>query len=129
MKMRGKPRILVVEDNPDIQRIYSRMLAGRYDVKQVYNTKDAWKALAESEYDLMILDIILPKGAQGDRFYLQVSQHPEYSEIPALFVTVIDDQLEADTFENINKAEWLTKPFTEEALIGKVEKILSGRQP
>jgi DNA-binding response OmpR family regulator len=124
--MAGRRRLLVVEDNPDIQRIYTSMLSGKYDLTQVYNTKDAWKALAESDYDLMILDIILPKGSQGDTFYMQVCQHPEYSQIPVIFVTVIDDQTEAKNFENINRAEWLTKPFTETALTGKIEKILGG---
>ena len=122
--MTAKPRILVVEDNPDIQFIYSQILPGRYDITQVTNTKDAWKAISETEYDLMILDIILPKGAQGDRFYIQLSQNPEFSQIPVLFVTVINDHVEAETLENINNADWLTKPFTEKALLSKIEKML-----
>ncbi|MFH0863036.1 MAG: response regulator [Candidatus Altiarchaeota archaeon] len=123
--MNVKPKILVVEDNLDIQSIYSQILPGKYDITQVTNTKDAWKAISETEYDLMILDIILPKGAQGDRFYIQLSQNPEFSQIPVLFVTVIDDHMEAKTLGNINRAEWLTKPFTEEALLAKIKTVLS----
>jgi DNA-binding response OmpR family regulator len=120
-----KSNVLVVEDNRDIQRIYYRILAGPYNLFQAYDTKEAWKILARGDIDLLVLDIILPKGKHGDQFFMQLSQHPEYQVIPVIFVTVVDDQQEAEEFKNINNAVWITKPFKEDELLQKVREMLS----
>jgi DNA-binding response OmpR family regulator len=119
-----KSTILVVEDNKDLQRIYHRILSGGYNVFQAYDTKEAWRILSKETIDLMILDIILPKGKDGDEFYLQIVQHPEYESIPVIFATVIDDDKKAKTFENIKNAAWITKPFKEQELLAKIEAML-----
>jgi response regulator RpfG family c-di-GMP phosphodiesterase len=119
-----KANILVVEDNRDLQRIYARILSGRYNLFQAYDTKEAWKILAKERIDLMVLDIILPKGKDGDEFYLQIVQHPEYESIPVIFATVIDDEKKAKSFANIKNAAWITKPFKEEELLGKIGGML-----
>jgi two-component system cell cycle response regulator len=119
-----KASILAVEDNKDIQRIYSKILSEKYNLSQAYDTKEAWKILAAKSVDLILLDVILPKGKHGDSFYMQLVQHPEYSEIPVIFVTVIDDQISAREFKNLKNASWITKPFTEEQLLAKIEETL-----
>ncbi|MBD3261305.1 MAG: response regulator, partial [Candidatus Altiarchaeales archaeon] len=104
-----KKTILIVEDNPDIQNLYTQMLSEEYNTLQVTNTKDAWKTLAKEEINLIILDIILPKGAFGDKFYAQISQHPGYQDIPVVFVSVIDDPKEAGNLKKINNAHYIEK--------------------
>jgi DNA-binding response OmpR family regulator len=116
--------ILVVEDNKDLQRIYFRILSRRYRLFQAYDTKEAWKILAREQIDVMVLDIILPGGKDGDEFYLQIVRHPEYESIPVIFATVIDDEEQAKSFANIKNAVWITKPFKEEELLKRVEETL-----
>ena len=123
-----KAKIMVVEDNKDLQRIYHKMLSDKYTLFQAYDTKEAWRILAKQQIDLIVLDIILPKGKDGDEFYIQIVQHPGYESIPVIFATVIDDKEEAKAFKNIKNAAWITKPFKEEELLGKIQEILGGKR-
>ncbi len=115
-----KKTILVVEDEADMQRLYEQMLAGDYEVIIAGDSNEAWKALAQNRVDLIVLDIILPKGATGDEFFLQLSQHPDYNSIPVVFSTVIDDHHRAEEAKNVGDAGYLTKPFTQEELHAKI---------
>lgn len=115
-----KKSILVVEDEADMQRLYEQMLESDYDVIIAGDTNQAWKALAKNRVDLIILDIILPKGATGDEFFLQLGQHPDYHSIPVVFSTVIDDRHRAQEAQNVSDAGYLTKPFTREELHAKI---------
>ena len=119
-----KSNILVLEDNTDLQKIYRQILAQKYNLFQAYDTKEAYKILAKEEIDLMVLDIILPNGKDGDKFYMQLTQRPEYASIPTIFATVIDDNEEAESLNNINNAAWITKPFKKEELLKKIDEML-----
>lgn len=122
-----KNKILVVEDNLDIQKIYYSMLSDQYELTHAYDTKQAWRELSRGDFDLIILDIILPKGKFGDKFYMQIRQHPQYMDIPVLFSTVIDDEVEAEAMQNLNNADWMVKPFTKEKLTEKIDGLTRGR--
>jgi DNA-binding response OmpR family regulator len=55
------PRILVVEDDADLQFLYHTMLSRRgYEVVTTETATDAIAALADGSFDLLILDINLP---------------------------------------------------------------------
>jgi DNA-binding response OmpR family regulator len=123
-----KANILVVEDNKDLQKIYSKILSKRYHLLQAYDTKEAWRILSKEQVDLMILDIILPGGKDGDKFYMQIVQHPEYESIPVIFATVIDDEEQSKSFANIKNADWITKPFKEDELLRKIQEKLPKSQ-
>jgi signal transduction histidine kinase/ActR/RegA family two-component response regulator len=63
----GEGRILVVEDDPDIRRIASRILRDHgYDVAEADNGPDAISLLVQSgPFDLLFTDLVLPGGMTG----------------------------------------------------------------
>jgi len=121
-----KKRILVVEDDGDMQKIYRKVLSTSYDVTLVSNVDEAWKSLWKNTPDLIILDILLPKNKMGDEFYLQIRQHSSCSSIPVIVVSVLDEKSSGEMLKKVNNVFWITKPFEEKQLLDKIGEMLSG---
>jgi PAS domain S-box-containing protein len=62
-EMTGKPKILHVEDDPDLQRVIGLLLADAAEVVAVMDFRSAEQAMARQRFDLVILDIVLPDGS------------------------------------------------------------------
>ncbi|HEY6929865.1 MAG TPA: response regulator, partial [Thermoanaerobaculia bacterium] len=58
-----RPRILHVEDDPDVVAVLATLLNDRAEVFAVGTVREAEKALREGNYDLLVLDIELPDGS------------------------------------------------------------------
>jgi two-component system response regulator PilR (NtrC family) len=60
----GNIRILVIDDEPDLRTLYElTLLREGYQVRAAQSVKDAWLALGESQFDLVITDMRLPDGS------------------------------------------------------------------
>jgi len=119
--MAEKRKILVVEDNKDMQTIYEDMLSEKYYVEIVGNTADARKALEKSAIDLMVLDIILPKQT-GDEFYNELAKSGKFRKLKVICVTVLNDTAKRLKAEN-KGIEIIQKPFKKEQLLAKMQKM------
>jgi DNA-binding NtrC family response regulator len=65
-------RILVVDDEPALRRTLERALKAQgYEVVSVGDPNSAYQILAESSFDLVLLDLRLPQMA-GDTFFLAI---------------------------------------------------------
>ena len=63
-------RILIVDDEPGLRRTLERALTGQqYEVVAVADPHSAYQMLAETTFDLVLLDLRLPQ-IGGDTFYL-----------------------------------------------------------
>lgn len=55
-------RILVVEDEPDLRNLYIELLVSEgYQVDQAVDGQEAFDAMRKGGYDLVLLDLMLPK--------------------------------------------------------------------
>src|SRR5262245_46259228 len=80
-------RILVVDDDPQIQRMLQSQLAARgYRVRVVDNGPDALTAAADDDPHLVLLDITMP-GMDGLEVCRQLR---EWSAVPILLLTAAD---------------------------------------
>ena len=60
--------ILVVEDDPDINKLLCRVLSGAgYDCRPAYSGSEAALWAGQYDYDLVLLDLMLP-GLTGEEF-------------------------------------------------------------
>lgn len=76
--MAGLQKILLIEDNPQIQEIYSVTLkAQQYDVVVAEDGKSALEKAAEFKPDLVFLDIMMP-GMSGLEVLSELREKPEY---------------------------------------------------
>ena len=64
--MAAKKRLLMIDDDPDFVEVVEKILldAG-YDVDAKYNPDEGFKALKTGKYDLLLLDVLMGRGAEG----------------------------------------------------------------
>lgn len=67
--MSQRKRLLIVDDDPDfVDGIRSILEAAGYEVDAAYNPKDGFEALQARPCDLLLLDIMMGRGAEGIMF-------------------------------------------------------------
>lgn len=118
-------RILIVEDEKDMQEIYADMFRNQknYSVDIVDGALTAARKLNEGDYDLIILDIIMSPIA-GDSFFVYLRSGKNTEDIPVLVVSVLGDEI-LDKLKQIDHAHFIQKPITKEQLLEKVDSLLA----
>lgn len=122
MKHVRRPRILIVEDDPDLRVLMTLMLDGAGDIRSV---GDAYQALSYARHDgvdLVVLDLLMP-GANG----VDLVERLRAADIPAPFVVVtgIDRGPLVDSVRALGAADVVVKPFTEDRLRSAVAEALA----
>lgn len=115
-------KILVVEDEPSIVTLltYNLEKAG-YIAESVHDGEEAVKKVSENDYDLMILDIMLPKmDGMEVVSHLRRNQH----DIPVLMLTARDTEIDKILGLELGADDYLTKPFSPRELIARIKAIL-----
>jgi heavy metal response regulator len=115
-------RILVIEDEKKVASFIKRGLeAASYSVDVEYDGPGGLNRLLRSEYDLVILDVMLP-GIDGLSLMKQIRQRR--MDVPVLLltarVTVADRVMGLD----LGADDYLTKPFAFEELLARVRALL-----
>ena len=115
-------RILVVEDDIDLNKILTRSLISRgYEVISAQNGQDALDKTEDQSYDMIITDIMMPK---MDGFELAQSVRAVNKDIPIIFMTARDDKPSKIFGYSIGIDDYVVKPFDMDVLIMKIGAIL-----
>ncbi|RLA86386.1 MAG: two-component system response regulator [Deltaproteobacteria bacterium] len=106
-----RPTIMVVDDDRGSLRVLSEILkAAGYDVMAFDSGINALKAIFKSPPDLIILDIVMP-GIDGLELCRMLKENPEFSDIPVLFISGVDDVDNKLRAFSVGGADYITKPF------------------
>ncbi|MDR2460555.1 MAG: response regulator transcription factor [Deltaproteobacteria bacterium] len=121
MKTENKPTILVVDDDPHIAQVLEFALkAAGFEVICASDGNLALKALVEAKPQLIILDINLP-GPDG----LWVCRKArEFSDVPIIFLSARDEEMDRVMGLTIGGDDYVTKPFSPRELVARVEAVL-----
>lgn len=114
-------KILILEDEPSILSILCELLkdAG-YEVKGINNGADGLAEFRSGDYDLILLDIMMPK-LDG---YGVCNAVREVSDVPIIAVTALDDEeAQVRAFE-LKADDYITKPFSLKLVLMRVEAVL-----
>lgn len=116
-------KILIVEDDTDINHLLRRILArDGYEVVQAFSGTEAKLLLPMETPDLMLLDLMLP-GMSGEELLVQIREELKL-DIPVL---VLSAKAGVETKVSILKGgadDYLTKPFEPEEVLARVIAIL-----
>ena len=119
-------RILSVEDDSDLQYLYSMMLARRgHTLDAAESTADAIVMLARGGYDLILLDMNMPD-VPGTRVVEFVRQNAQLRQIPIVVISA-NDYFRRQALALGVKA-YLLKPVTLNELVSRVGDVLAGEQ-
>ena len=123
--------VLLVEDdevNQVVAETYLQRLGHRS--RLVIDGRAAVAAAAESDFDLVLMDISLPgmDGLEATR-RIRALEHPERRRVPiiAMSAHVFRDEIERHLAAGMNA--FLGKPFFPEQLAATIEAVLAGRRP
>lgn len=115
-------RILVVEDEKKVASFIKKGLEEEYySVDTAYDGKEGYRLAINEEYDLIILDVMLP---YKDGFTLLKEMRAENVLTPVLFLTAKESLTDKISGLNLGADDYLTKPFSFEELVARVRALL-----
>jgi DNA-binding response OmpR family regulator len=112
----GKPRILIVDDEPDILWSLSLLLEPTYTVTTAEDGQAALRALEDGPYDAVLLDLMMPI---MDGAALKHEMDARGITIPVVVVSAFSDV--AERAAGLGVREYLTKPID----VAKLEALLA----
>jgi two-component system, OmpR family, response regulator CpxR len=115
--MPTKQKILIVEDNSDLRRLYAIGLNRYgYEVKLAANGLEALDRIEQEHPDMILLDVVMPV-MDGWEVLERVNPSGEDSQIP---VIVVSGQSNPPDHPPSQIAAWLAKPVTIEELANAI---------
>ena len=124
-------RLLIIDDDPDFVEGIKNILEGAgYAVEAIYNPKDGLEALQTNPPDLLLLDIMMGRGAEGVMLARKMRKDPKLREVPVLIITGMREQI-AFLFPGepvhpgfVQVDELVEKPVEPELLLDRVSALL-----
>jgi signal transduction histidine kinase len=120
----GKPLVLVVEDNPEMNQFITTTLATEYRTATAANGQEGLEQAIALQPDLILSDVMMPV-LSGDRFIQQLRAHPELDTTPVVILTAkADDALRVQLLRQ-GVQDYLMKPFSVEELQARVSNLIA----
>ncbi len=117
-------KVLVVDDEPNIVlSIEFLMQQAGFDVVTAEDGESALESVAETPPDLILLDISLP-GISGFDVLEQLRNDPRHARLPIIMLTAHGREVEKEKGLALGADEYVTKPFSTQALVEKVKSLL-----
>ena len=111
-------RILFAEDERDLNHIITKKLTSQgYSVDSVYDGEEAIDILSYTDYDAVILDIMMPK---ADGFAVLRALRSKGKSTPVLFLTARDSVQDRVAGLDSGANDYLVKPFSVEELLARI---------
>lgn len=126
-KQADKPRIIVIDDNPEILEYVELAMCKSFNVTCLSTGKDLALIAQEIEPDLIITDIMMPE-IDGITLTKQLKQDPVLSHIPVILLSAKTDHNDIVEGLQLEAADYIRKPFNNEELRLKALNILTTRR-
>ncbi len=124
--MKNKPTILVVDDNQDLLETFAMILKRRgYHVQTAGNGLSAINKFKEQNFDVTLMDIVMPEMNGVDAFKKIKEIHPE---APIILMTAYTDEEMIQSAKNEGVCQIIHKPIHIEQLIELINET-AGNQP
>jgi putative two-component system response regulator len=121
---RRVPRVLVVDDNPDMVELMRELLASRgYDVYTVRDADQAEVEIRRHPPDLVLSDVVMP-GRSGYELCRQLKEDPATRLIPFLLITGLSDREDKVKGIEAGADDFLNKPIFPAELFARVKSLL-----
>ena len=109
-------RILIVEDNNEIQVILRTLLSEEHEVIQAFSGTEGMIRFEQGDIDLILLDIMLP-GKNGDQVLKLIRQD---SSVPVIMLTALSDKKLISQYLLDGANDYIVKPFDLDEVFARV---------
>lgn len=117
-------RILIIEDEPEIRTLlrYNLKKMG-YELQEAENANDALIWLDQLNFELILLDLMLP-GLSGMEFLKLIRNKTEHNSTRVLVVSALSDEGRIISALQQGADDYVTKPFSVKLLLARIESLL-----
>ncbi|MGD1717742.1 ATP-binding protein [Dapis sp. BLCC M172] len=117
----GDFHILVVDDEPvNIQVLNNHLQANNYQVTQALNGEEALAALNNNNFDLILLDVMMPN-MSGYEVCAKLREKYPAQSLPVLMLTAKNQIADLVTGFQFGANDYLTKPFAKDELLTRIK--------
>lgn len=120
-------RVLLVDDDPELRRLVSRMLSSRgMVVEEASRGLEALSQLKKTTPDLIVLDAMLPE-IHGFDICKKIKSSDRYGNIPVIMISSVYRgwRFARDLKDTYGVSEFLEKPFEMQSLLNTVDRVLA----
>ncbi len=115
----GRSRVLIADDNPDLCRYLTTLLAAQFDVEAVNDGDAALRVIREHQPDLLISDVMMP-GRDGYQLLEAVRSTAETQDLPVILLSARAGEEAAIEGLEAGADDYLPKPFSGRELLARV---------
>jgi PAS domain S-box-containing protein len=119
-----RPRVLVVEDHPDMRRLLVDALATRYRVSVAVDGRDGLERALASPPDLILTDLMMPR-MTGDELVRAVRAEPTLTNVAIIVLTARDDDALRVELLRGGAQDFVSKPFSSEELVARIDNLVT----
>lgn len=123
---KGKPSMLIVEDNEQIRLMLKEILLPYYNIRTVPDAEQALNDITTFMPDIIITDVMMP-GMDGKELCRKIKGTPATSHIPVILLTAqtaVEQYIEG--FQT-GADDYITKPFNTQLLISRCNNLINSR--
>lgn len=115
----ARPIILLADDNADMRRYVSRLLADKYDVLEAADGIEAIRLVGEKHPHLVITDVMMPL-LDGFQLVEKLRSTPATASIPIIMLSARAGEESRIEGVNAGADDYLVKPFSARELLARV---------
>ncbi|WP_421947048.1 ATP-binding protein [Phaeodactylibacter xiamenensis] len=128
----GHPKVLIVEDNPDMQQLLLELLSDTYHCQVANHGAEAWswlesKSAEVQDIELIVSDVMMPE-MDGYTLLEKIKAHADWQQLPVIMLTARsaeEDKLQA---LRMGVDDYLLKPFSPDELKARMENLIRNYQ-
>jgi diguanylate cyclase (GGDEF)-like protein len=120
----GKPKLLLVDDQPINIQVMYRCFAGDYQVFMATSGEQALSLCRSNPPDLILLDVVMP-GLDGFEVCKLLKADPITQHIPVIFVTAHTDSVQETYGLSIGAIDFIAKPVNPDVVRARVKTHLT----
>lgn len=119
-----KPRIMIVDDEPDILDLVSMTIADRAEIVRAVDGLQAIERLVRYQPDVLILDVMIPK-MSGFQLTQSLRANRAFARLPILVCSAKSTDKDIAFAQRMGANDFLAKPFTPEQLEDKLRALMN----
>ncbi|WNJ21508.1 two-component regulator propeller domain-containing protein [Pontibacter sp. G13] len=124
---RDRPKILIVEDHPEVRTMLRDMMSEQYDLEEAQDGQSGFAKAKDMEPDLILTDVMMPV-MNGLELCEKLKQDLQTSHIPVLMLSAKAELPARIAGLKSGADDYLAKPFSPEELKLKVQHLIENRR-
>jgi len=128
MDSANRKKVLIVDDEPGVRQLVSKILSRDYTVIEARDGEEAINAVRSQKPDIILMDMMMPK-MDGLTACYAIKKDPATKGIPVVMLTAIDQELNKKLSTTVMGAnKYVTKPFSAQELLETIRQLVTNSE-